>query len=331
MKLIIILIAISFTLFPQQKYFNLGDFNVSKGGVIKNAMLGYRTVGKLNQDSSNAIIFPAWFGGRSKTVAILTGPDKFADSTKYFVILPDPFGNGVSSSPSNYTGGEFPEVTMEDNIRAQYRLVTEELKLKGLFAGIGGSMGGMQMFQWAVQYPGFIKKIVPYVGTPKQGASNKLLYQAAINQVLLGRKYNMPEKDILPLLNMYQYFLGRTPEWVENNTAPEKVDSMLNTFFTPDTVTFPSGNWLTQMTMMRDHDITKNFNGSLEEAAKAIKSDMLIIVSDSDLLVYNGKAKEIAGYLDAPLVVLKGDCGHLQPSCELAYVADVIKKFLGEK
>ncbi len=331
MKHLLLLLVVTFSSYPQQKFFNLGDFETSKGGLIKNAVLGYRTAGKLNQDSSNAVIFPAWFGGRSKTVAILAGPDKFADSTKYFVILPDPFGNGVSSSPSNYTEGEFPELTMEDNIRAQYRLVTEELGLKQLFAGIGGSMGGMQMFQWAVQYPGFIKKIVPYVGTPKQGASNKLLYQAAINQVLLGRKYNMPEKDILPLLNMYQYFLGRTPEWVENNTAPEKVDSMLNSFFRPDTVTFPSGNWLTQMIMMRDHDITKNFGGSMEEAAKAIEAEMLIIVSDSDLLVFNGKAKEIAGYLNAQLVVLKGDCGHLQPSCELDYVSGVIKKFLEEK
>lgn len=84
-----------------QRYAEFGDFTLESGEVIENCRIGYRTYGELNSDSSNAVLFPTWFGGRSGHLASLIGPDKVVDSTRFFVIAVDAFGNGVSSSPSN--------------------------------------------------------------------------------------------------------------------------------------------------------------------------------------------------------------------------------------
>src|SRR6185312_10432895 len=98
------------------------------------------------------------------------GPGRLVDSSTYFVVLVDAFGNGVSSSPSNSAqqpGDAFPEFTIADIVRSQYRLATETLGLTHLHAVVGISMGGMQVFQWLVAYPGFIDRAVSIVGSPQ--------------------------------------------------------------------------------------------------------------------------------------------------------------------
>ena len=81
---------------------NLGDIVLENGNVINNCQLAYRTFGTLNNDRSNAVLFPAWLGGTSETLIDFIGKEKFVDDTKYFIIAVDPIGNGVSTSPSNY-------------------------------------------------------------------------------------------------------------------------------------------------------------------------------------------------------------------------------------
>jgi homoserine O-acetyltransferase len=83
---------------------NLGDVVLENGTELKNCQLAYRTFGTLNNDRSNAVLFPAWLGGTSEMLAGFIGKEKFVDDTKYFVIAIDPLGNGVSTSPSNYSG-----------------------------------------------------------------------------------------------------------------------------------------------------------------------------------------------------------------------------------
>src|SRR6266702_8911695 len=84
-----------------QQFAELGDFRLEDGSVIHDFRLGYRTLGKLNAERSNAVLWPTWLGGKSEDLLQFVGPENVVDSSRYFVILVDAIGNGVSSSPSN--------------------------------------------------------------------------------------------------------------------------------------------------------------------------------------------------------------------------------------
>jgi homoserine acetyltransferase len=162
--------------------FNLGDFRLESGEVIQNCRIGYRVDGALNAERSNAILIPTWFAGRSADLASQVGPGKMFDTSKYFVIVVDALGDGVSSSPSN-SGGQLPRFTMRDMVRSQYELVTRELKLEQLYAVAGSSMGGMQAFQWVASYPDFMKKAISITGTPKQTSHDILLWKTQLDLI----------------------------------------------------------------------------------------------------------------------------------------------------
>src|SRR5208282_6571642 len=83
------------------QFAELGDFKLGNGEVIRDCRIGYRTLGTLNADKSNIILFPTWALGTTEQLLSNVGSNKLADSTKYYVILVDALGNGVSSSPSN--------------------------------------------------------------------------------------------------------------------------------------------------------------------------------------------------------------------------------------
>ena len=83
------------------KFAPLGDFRLESGETIRNLQMGYRTIGTLNADKSNAILWPTWFTGTSEQLLQFVGPEKLLDTSKYFVILVDALGDGATSSPSN--------------------------------------------------------------------------------------------------------------------------------------------------------------------------------------------------------------------------------------
>ncbi len=139
-----------------QQFAALGDLKLQGGGVIQDFRLGYRTLGRLNAEKSNAILWPSWLGGKSADLLQFLGPGKVVDTTNFFVILVDAIGNGVSSSPSNNSKQrlmKFPVFTIRDMVEAEHRLLTEVLHISHLRAVMGISMGGMQTFEWAVAYP----------------------------------------------------------------------------------------------------------------------------------------------------------------------------------
>src|SRR5271157_4265078 len=84
-----------------QQYAKLGEFKLQSGDVIHDFRLGYRTLGKLNAEKSNAVLWPTWLGGRSEDLLQFIGPGNVVDSGKYFVILVDAIGDGISTSHSN--------------------------------------------------------------------------------------------------------------------------------------------------------------------------------------------------------------------------------------
>src|SRR3982074_3967092 len=95
---------------------------------------------------------------------------------KYFIIIPNMLGNGLSSSPSNtpepYNGPRCPLVTACDNVRAQHRLVTEKFGIERIRLVTGWSMGALQTFHWGALYPGMMDLIAPFFGSGKCSRQN---------------------------------------------------------------------------------------------------------------------------------------------------------------
>ena len=91
---------------PQQ-FAELGNLRLRSGAVIQDFRLGYRTAGKLNADQSNAVLWPTWLGGKTQDLLKYIGPGNVVDTNRYFVILVDAIGDGVSTSPSNSKAGRY--------------------------------------------------------------------------------------------------------------------------------------------------------------------------------------------------------------------------------
>lgn len=83
------------------QYFELGAFPLASGFVLPAARLGYRCLGTLSPDHSNAVLLPHMYSGTSEFMTGFIGRGRPLDPERYFFILPDQFANGVSSSPSN--------------------------------------------------------------------------------------------------------------------------------------------------------------------------------------------------------------------------------------
>ena len=108
--------------------FDLGDVTLQHGATLRDAKLAYKTYGQLNADKNNAIVYPTWYSGRHWDNEWLIGEGMALDPAKYFIIVPNMLGNGLSSSPSNtpppYDAARFPDVTFYDQVEQQHKLVT---------------------------------------------------------------------------------------------------------------------------------------------------------------------------------------------------------------
>lgn len=163
----------------------LGDFQLESGDKIRNLSIAYATFGTLSADKSNAILFPTWYSGTSKILELAyIGEGRALDPSKYFIILVNQIGNGLSSSPSNtpspFEAARFPQPSIGDDVRAQHRLITEKFGIERLALVLGGSMGAQQTWEWAVRFPDAVARAAPIAGTAKETPYNQLLVDTFI-------------------------------------------------------------------------------------------------------------------------------------------------------
>ncbi|MBN8891061.1 MAG: homoserine O-acetyltransferase [Rhodospirillales bacterium 70-18] len=163
------------------------------GVVLARLEVAYRTYGRLNAARSNAILVchaltgdqyvaePHPVTGKPGWWEAVVGPGRPIDTDRYFVICANVLGGCMGSTgprsqrddaPDGVLWGiDFPPVTIRDMVRAQKRLV-EHLGIERLFAVVGGSMGGMQVLQWAATYPGHVFAAVPVATAAYHSAQN---------------------------------------------------------------------------------------------------------------------------------------------------------------
>lgn len=319
--------------FAQQQFANIGDLKLQNGGVIRDCRIGYRTFGQLNAAKSNVVVIPTWAGGTTEQLQSNIGPGKLLDSTAYFVIAIDALSNGVSSSPSNsrlQPRMKFPQFTLRDTVESQHQLLTKVLKIDHVKAIVGISMGGMQTFQWIVSYPDFIDKAIPIVGSPRLAPYDLVLWQAQIEALMRDRDWNGGNYIANPARALdfaFGELLLTTPTDYNRHKTREQALADLEKA-RRDAKRFDANDKIRQDQAMMALDVSRDFGGSLERAAKTVKAKVFVVVAKFDHVVTPGPAKEFASLLGAPLLELESDCGHLATSCESAKLNQAVAEFL---
>ena len=246
----------------------------------------------------------------------------------FYVIVIDALGNGISTSPSNYESGKsFPEISIRDMINSQFILLNEYMRLKTIYGAIGGSMGSMQVLEWISHFPGYIKKAVAYVSSPKPTGHDLLQWNIRLQIIDSYRELGSTDTQIQKLLNMQSALMGRTPDWNAENIDSDEFEKYLEKFDNPKETRFTVDNYRTQLKAMLSHNIYKNYNGSTEETVNNIKAKILMIVSKTDHLVHPKSAIEFAQQSGAKIYLLENNGGHLGITPEMDYCSKIINEF----
>lgn len=180
---------------------SLTEFVFSTGEKLSEVKIHYTSLGtpKRDKDGSinNAVMILHGTGGTGKQffqpqfANELFGPGQLLDTSKYFVILPDNIGHGLSSKPSDGLKMAFPNYDYDDMVRAQYLLVTEKLGIKKLKLILGTSMGCMHGFVWATKYPEAVEKLAPFACLPVEIAGqNRMWRKLSIDAIKADPNWN---------------------------------------------------------------------------------------------------------------------------------------------
>lgn len=318
---------------PDLKFADLGSCRVESGETIRDCRIAYRTFGTLNASKDNAVLWPTWFTGRTSDLVALGVPTKFVDTSRYYLILVDALGDGVSISPSNSRSQgrlRFPKFNVRDMVETEHRMLTEKLGIQHLRAVAGISMGGMQAMQWSVSYPTFMDKIVSAVGTPQLTSQDLLLWHSMVSSldenVLYRRGNYHGHPQIKTTADILQLVLF-TPEYRVANTSREQFDDFLAA---GEQTTFDWNDEHRQLEAMIGHDVGAPY-GSLEAAAARVQAKSLYMNSAKDLVVNPLPAQQFAPLVNATIEVTDSNCGHLAVQvCDTDASAARIRSYISE-
>jgi len=178
-------------------------FQLDSGVDLAPFTIAYQTYGALNADRSNAVLVchaltgdqyvvePHPLTGQPGWWSKLAGPGKVLDTDRYFLICANVLGGCMGTSgpkDADPATGEpwglsFPVITIGDMVRAQ-RLLIDHLGIETLFCVIGGSMGGMQVLQWAASFPERVFAAVPIASTARHSAQNIAFHEVGRQAIM---------------------------------------------------------------------------------------------------------------------------------------------------
>src|ERR1700761_4208593 len=126
----------------QQGVFDAGDLALQSGARLTDAKLSWKAHGTLSPGRDNVIVYPTSYGAQHPDLEWLIGPDKVLDPNRWFIVIPDMFGNGLSSSPADRD--DYPTlVTIHDNVQTQRTALRALFGVERVACVYGWSMGAL--------------------------------------------------------------------------------------------------------------------------------------------------------------------------------------------
>lgn len=168
---------------PRQGDWVARDFRFHTGEVLPELRLHYTTLG---EPTGQPVLIMHGTGGSGAGLLTpgyageLFGSGQPLDASKYFIILPDAIGHGLSSKPSDGLRMKFPRYNYDDMVTAAYRLVTEGLGIRHVRLVMGNSMGGMETWIWGETYPAMMDALAPMASQPTAMASRNWMMRRLI-------------------------------------------------------------------------------------------------------------------------------------------------------
>lgn len=288
-----------------------GPFELEIGESLPDLKVHFTTYGEINEDKSNVVwVFHAltansdpveWWPG-------LVGANCVIDPDKYFIVCANMLGSCYGSTePDSF---DYPLITIRDIVKAN-KLVYNHLGLNKIKIGIGGSMGGQQLLQWAVEEPDLFEYIVPIatntVHSPWGVAFNEAQRMALQNSnkeeglaaaraiaMLSYRTYDSYEKTQLDSDDRVADFSAASYQQYQGKKLVER---------------FSPFSYYVLSRAMDSHNLSNGV--SIEAALKKIQSRGIVIGLDSDLLFPLAEQRRIADNLScASFHAISSDYGH---------------------
>lgn len=331
---------------PYELY-NIGDFVLEEGGTIRGCQLAYATFGRLNAAKDNAVLICTWYSGTNKIMEqVYTGKGRALDPEKYFIVIVNQIGNGLSTSPhsTNGTGGmaKFPHVRISDDVRAQHKFLTEKFGIKELALVTGGSMGAEQTWEWAVRYPDMVKRAAPIAGTarttPQCAAFSRTLDEARRSDPNFSGGFYRCHDEVTTGLRreaaLWTVF-GWSPEWLKQEKwrtlGFSSIEDFQTNFMDAYFVPMDPNDLATMAWKWQRADISRNTGGDLAAACGRIKAKVFVMpISTDHLFPVADCTEEQQLTPNSELRVIETLAGHLGLfGIEAEYLAQ-IDKHLGD-
>jgi homoserine O-acetyltransferase/O-succinyltransferase len=305
--------------------FELGQVALQCGLTLPQAKLAYKTYGELNAARDNVIVMPTFYGGQHAENEMALAAWRSLDPKKYFIVVPNMFANGLSSSPSNtappFDRAVFPNVTVYDNVVCQHRLLTERLQIKRIRLVVGFSMGAQQAYQWAASYPDMVEAIAPICGSARTSPHNYLFLEGVKAALVADAAFaegwyqTPPVKGLRAFARVYMGWAFSQDFFREHEYRKMGLASL------EDSVRFLEGYFrrhdandlLTMLWTWQHADISANhvFNGNFAGALQAIKARAIVMPGETDLYFrVRDNELEVSQMTNAELRPIPSSWGH---------------------
>jgi homoserine O-acetyltransferase len=277
---------------PQQGDYVLRDFHFASGESLPELRMHYRTLGTPRRDDKgivrNAVLIMHGTTGeggnffRPEFAGELFGKGQLLDASRYFLILPDGIGHGHSSRPSDGLHGRFPHYGYRDMVEADYRLLTEGLKVNHLRLVMGTSMGGMHTWLWGERHPDFMDALLPLASLPAQiSGRNRIWRRAIIDSIRKDPEWKNGEYTTQPAglrtaAFMLMFMSSNPVQRQKEMPTREKADAAIDQFIARTLKTMDANNTLYALDASSDYDPGPDL--------EKIKAPLLAINTADDLI-----------------------------------------------
>jgi len=284
----------------QQGIFEAGDVTLQSGARLSSARLSWKTHGTMSAARDNVIVYSTSYGAQHPDLEWLIGPDKVLDPSRWFIVIPDMFGNGLSSSPADTD--DYPTlVTVHDNVQTQRRALRALFGIEQVACVYGWSMGALQAYHWAALFPAAVERIAVNCGVARTAVHNQVFLrslmatlEAAPQHIGNGRFSAEPRAAKRAFGRIYAAWalsqdfyranLHLADGPVPNLGAPD-LESFLKTDWEDRFGARPAANLYAQLRTWDAADISANdlYDGDLANALRAIQARVLLMPGATDL------------------------------------------------